>query len=268
MSKPFIYVCSLPRTGSTIVAECLTSYPEAFIFNESLLADGHYHWDQLDFLPPDFKGKNCILDAKRRTIEAYLEIYNQSRGVDINIYRIFRDNFVKCVLNEFNQFGVKDLKHSKYYNIIEYFPNCKTIITCRDPKDMFASILHMRTTFKGQWAWKELNPIEMADEFMQQFDHQKSVMQESEHIIVRYEDFCTNPLEFRRIADFTETELNCPGAIGCYTSTNQLKRWEVDLHKKKIDAVSVGRASQDNINAREMDIFMNTMKAYSDFFGY
>jgi hypothetical protein len=265
-----IYICSLPRTGSTILAESLTHWPNCFIHNESLLTTGHYHWLQLDYLPRDWPGTAPVRAASQATIAAYIQECSHTSPSSINVFELYKTHFVVPLLEHFGQVGIKELKHVHWRSLIETFPDTKVLVTCRDPRDILASLLHLRTTFRNEsWEWANISNERIAEKLLSEFSYQKEIIREANCLVVPYERLCSDPAIFRELAAFVQIDHDSPGNIGCYTVNNPSTNWQIGSHRGKISPNSIGRRlSLPAADQIALSKFSDLMQEYGQFFGY
>jgi len=141
MEKPFVYIASLMRTGSTLLQEALTELPHSFIFHE-----------------PEFCRNK--FNMKKR----FIKELNELIGIDIHV--LMKNPNVKTLVNKvlplmephIKQVGVKEIENEGWENYINNIPNIKIIIIGRDPRSLYVSI-HNWFKRKGVNKWKDGRPF-------------------------------------------------------------------------------------------------------------
>jgi hypothetical protein len=107
---PFVYIASLPRTGSTLLSEVLTQSDYCFIHCEPCIGAGFYHWENLNTLPDDWALKDSLLHARDRTIQSYVDGCNAVGVEDVDIVRVYKDQFIIPLLDRVKYFALRKLK--------------------------------------------------------------------------------------------------------------------------------------------------------------
>lgn len=129
MQKPFIYIASLRRTGSTVLSEALTLFPHSFIFREPGLSRRTFKIKSKDvdlFLAHGVKLKGRQKEIMKKTSK--------------ELVVTFKKTLLPELLNVVSQVGVKEIHHEHWENLADAFPNMKVIVTGRDPRDIYISV--------------------------------------------------------------------------------------------------------------------------------
>jgi hypothetical protein len=56
---------------------------------------------------------------------------------------------IACCAQAVCQVGIKEIYHEHWQRLFEVIPNIKVIITCRDPRDIYISLIEMRRYCQG-----------------------------------------------------------------------------------------------------------------------
>lgn len=260
-SKPFIYICSLARTGSTVLAEALTKYPYSFIFRETLLTVEKFNIKQQDELYFSSLGLN--MEKIYREWESCL--------TKNSVFECFYSNLMISFLQHFQQLGIKEIYHTHWRKLFEVIPNIKVIITSRDPRDIYLSLIEMRSHYKDEgWRWRNLELSEMADILMKEFETQKEIASTVDVLIVKYEELCNNYDLLTNIKTYVESSIPVVGDIGIFNSKNPNRVYEYLKHTNKISLKSVNRwkTESDKKALENAYKFAELMSDYRKFFGY
>lgn len=256
MDRPFIYIASLMRTGSTLIQESLTKMPHSFIFHEPELCRNKFNM------------KNRFINE-----------LNNKIGMDIHKLLIppsvdkFKSDVVPLLLPHVNQLGVKEIENVGWGNYVRCFPNIRIIIVGRDPRSLYISIYNWFKR-KNTDRWKDgrvLTPSVLIDGLSKDIDIQMEMFKKYGALKVRYEDFCTDTENvFNRIKDFTELEFDGVGDVGGFLSNNPKRINEFNEHGTVITTNKVDRwkNTEDPRLLADAYRFYEIMSKYRDFWGY
>ena len=116
LNRPFVYIASLRRTGSTVLAEALTSCPTSFIFREPELGRGRFnlrpgdaelfadHGVDLNALQDQFSGRSIsrsirarmsgrlpslVAAFKSQVMDPLAGVVSPGRGADVISYVVY-----------------------------------------------------------------------------------------------------------------------------------------------------------------------------------
>jgi hypothetical protein len=250
------------RTGSTVLAEALTQYPYSFIFREPRLLTGDFILKQQDI--------DVFADLGVNLKEICGNWSGKSLTGEHPIQSFFRD-LLPAVLLHYRQIGIKEIYHEQWARLFDAIPDIKVIVTCRDPRDIYISLMEMRRYYKDpDWKWHRMGLSEMVDVVMPEFLRQREIVRTADAIVVKYEDLCTDPEEFARIRKHVATDIPDMGEIGYFNSNYSNRTFEVVKHGRGLSPKSVGRwrYEEDESLLVEALRFADQMKEYREFFQY
>jgi hypothetical protein len=247
METPFIYICSLMRTGSTFLQEAFTKPPHSLILSE-----------------PRFNGS--IFRFNR-------EMKQQIRAAGLDIPK---GNNVRIIFEELSggvaQLGVKEIRNHGWKGYLNAFENnIKVILIGRDPRDIYISAHGVKQ--RGN-SWKPkfgLTPNGIYKELLGEVNVQKSLAPFDFTMKVRYEDLCTDfDNKYQEIKDFVGSTIPDVGEIGKFHKTIPAGKHEVDIHKCRITTKAVDRwkSEKNEKLLEEATIFFNLMVDYRELWGY
>lgn len=251
MRKPFLYICSLRRTGSTMLAELLSDLPACFVFREPRLVKGR-------------------LRAKKELIPLFDAV-----GIDIiGVKRAMRQldrpaalahfkAFVEGSAAKVAQFGIKEIYHSGFETISELFPDMKVIVTARDPRDIFLSLYHRRKKIEKRGK-RWFDPDVLLEYLRAEFERQKAMIARHAHLKVRYEDFCSSPETLESIRVFAECESRGTGLLG------KTYGYDFQKHSIAVDAsrTELWKRETDEIALHNAAYVFEGMREYAEYWGY
>ena len=255
--KPFIYIASLRRTGSTVLSEALTLAPHSFIFREPRLGSGRFNVkpDNLEF----FMKGGIDLQAFQR------QISETSPSLAV---KYFKENLFPELTQLFSQIGIKEIQLKQWENIFQIFPDMKIILTGRNQKDIYISHYYRVKNGKGQFM--ETSPEAVAAHLNEQFQKQLEMYDTADCFKVKYEDLCTNPLVYDEIKSFVCSDIPKIGSVGNFNANNPKRAEEYELHRDCITDKRVNRwqSEKDPELVRNAQRAANLMKAYCKFWEY
>lgn len=270
MNRPFVYIASLRRTGSTVLAEALTSFPTSFIFREPELGRGRFnlrpgdaelfeiHGVDLNAFQDQFAGRTFSRAIRSRLM-----------GRLPSLVGIFKSEVIDKLSGVVSQFGVKEIRHQGWESYLEHFPDRRVILTGRDPRDIYISVYHRVRQGKGTWQGP-LTPRALADNLMTEFARQLEIAKGGEFLRIKYEDLCTDPSVVQKALRFVGSPLFSPGGVGGFNAENPDRREEAELHGGKITDKRVRRWASET-DRKLLDAAKETyalMGEYCEFWGY
>ena len=263
-----MYICSLPRTGSTVIADALTNYPHSLIVSEALLlGKGGLLETKLDELC-----QRNGLSRERVGLEAALQNYNAPNKAETSAAAAFVVHVLPVLRGMATQVGIKEIYHAHWRELFERVDDVRVVFTVRDPRDIYLSLLEMRKHFKlKNWRWHNLTIPEIAALVNTEFEHQRQIAQDHDPLTVRYEDFCRDPeRETSRVREFVESPMPDLGEIGVLNKDNPNRSYEHEKHGPVISAKSVERwkTERNPKLVTEACQLAELMGPYMDFFGY
>jgi len=267
---PFVYIASLPRTGSTVLSEALTQLPYSFILHEPHLEKNHFAVQPNDAVRLKDCGVDVYAFVKYRLPVAFLLRRLRPLGCPQDfILREFKNKLLPQLLNCAPQIGVEEIKHTGWKNYVKHFPEMKVVLTGRDPRDIYLSL-------RGKWqrgtiSWRgPFNPATVAAFLNKEFGMQQGLSQAAETLCVRYETLCQEPSLIEQVKQFIKSPVPEAGTIGAYISTHPTRVIEHGVHHGEITDKSVGRwkAEPDKeLLAGAIECFQK-MPDYCQFWGY
>jgi len=269
MIYPFVYIASLPRTGSTLLSEALTQLPYAFILHEPHLGKNYFAVKSNDATRLKACGVDLYAFVKYRLPFAFL--LRRLRP-----FRFPQDYMVREVKQKLlphltcdTQIGVKEIAHVGWQNYIKHFPDMKVILTGRDPRDIYLSMY--RKSQRDRVSWRgPFNPTTVARFLNKEFEMQLALSKTVDSLSVRYEDFCRDAAVLQQVKDFAQSPIPTLGTIGAYISSHPTRTFEHDIHGGEITIKSVNRWKDetDPCLLAEANACLEQMSAYSQYWGY
>jgi hypothetical protein len=238
-ARPFVYVGALRRTGSTLLAELLTELPHSFVFHEPGLAENGLRVDARTA---------ARLRALGVDVEAFARRWGGRRRY--LLMGAFKHELLPALAERIGQIGVKEVTHDHWRRYQLRFPDMKTLLTARDPRDVYLSIHERR--LKGKATWRgPFTPAAVAAELEAQFRFQREMFAATDCLKVRYEDLCTDPACFERVKSFVGSAIPKAGAIGSHLAATSNREDEADEALRK-----------------EAQRTLELMPEYCEFWGY
>ena len=270
LSRPFVYIASLRRTGSTVLAEALTSFPTSFIFREPELGQGRFnlrpgdaelfaaHGVDLNAFQDQFAGRSIVRSIRTRV-----------SGRLPSLVPAFKSHVMEPLAGVVSQWGVKEIRHEGWESYFEQFSEIRTILTGRDPRDIYISLHHRVRQGKGTWKGS-FTPRAVADDLLSEFARQLGMAKRGDCLLIKYEDLCTDPSVVQEALRFVESPLVSPGGVGGFNAENPYRREEAALHGGEITDKRVRRWASET-DRQLLDAANETfalMGAYCEFWGY
>jgi len=256
MGKPFIYIASLRRTGSTLIRLLLTLPPYSLVFGEPGL-----HKKQINLRETDMKLlAKCGVELGDLGKET-------SRLNEVADFVEYFKNEIVSILKTFSQVGIKEIRHSHWKYLLESFPATRVILTGRDPRDIYLSLYYKKLARKGRPIFIggiPITPQTLAADLKQEFHYQREIFHSAYCLKVRYEGLCTDPGVYQQIKAFTESDVPQMGSVGMFNRRN------IELHGNKITNKSVcrWRSETDKRLLAEAQQTFDLMEEYCEFWGY
>lgn len=204
------------RTGSTLVSELLTHPPKSFIFREPHIGKNDFQLkpgDQEEILSHFdvhlanmLKGRRAFAFLQRR-----LRFFNYRQDYMV---RFLKHSVQPRLNNGKAQIGVKEINNVGWQNYHRHFPNMKTILLGRDPRDIYLSMVYRR---QNEGAYKKYNlddPRSIATVLNNQFQLQMDICQVTDSLPVKYEVLCSQSHIREKILTFVESPLTAPEEVG------------------------------------------------------
>ena len=252
MKYPFIYIASVMRTGSTILQEMLTQSPNSIILHE-----------------PRCYGSKFKLQEYHRKV--FLQYNSNIIKTLENKHTINLKELDKLLLKYVQQWGVKEIRNAGWKNYLGVFPNCKIILTGRDPRDIYISCYNVLQRGK-QWKPKfgRFNPTNLYREIMPEFNKQQRLSERKKVLKIKYEDLCSKENIFPLVCGFVKSPLKETGKIGAFHKVIKIGKYDLKLHKKELTKKMINRWEKEpnKILLQKANRFYSLMKDYRNFWGY
>lgn len=271
VEKPFIYICSLMRTGSTVLSESLTELPISFIFREPHLGKNYFALKPGD--SERLKPYDIDLEAFTKYRLKIAFCLRRLRWLGYRqdfMVRSFKNEIAEPLIEQGFQVGVKEINNWGWQSYVRHFPNMKVIITGRDPRDIFLSTyyLHMKHPLKN---YTTIEPEIIASDLNGLFQYQLEMYENTDNLLVRYEDLCTDKQVIQKIKLFVQSSLlDQPAKVGQFVGEHPLRQFEHQVHGNSITTKSIGRWQQEeSMELRNAaDKLFDLMPTYTEFWGY
>ncbi|MEL6614939.1 MAG: sulfotransferase [Bacteroidota bacterium] len=247
MSRPFVYIAGLIRTGSTALSEALHHPPEAVIIREPRLGTNRIVLRDADRATLTDLGLDADRALSRQSLlmgalRAIGKGGHPSGGAGTGhasgyAARVFRDRLARPLAERVQQVGIKEVRHDGWEHVIAAFPDVRVVAIARDPRDMYLS-------HRGR-VLKKGNPLPtpeaFADEIARQFDLQRALIDATDSLTIRYEDLCQDPAVLDRVREHVQSPVTGSGTVGQFTAQNALRARESELHGADLTDSRVGR---------------------------
>ncbi len=261
----FIYIAALRRTGSTVLSESLTSFPETFVFREPKLGRGRFTVKASDielFNSVDIDIAAFAQRSQGRSIGERLLSQNRTMTR-------FKEELLPQLLTRVQNIGVKEIHHDGWQFYSEAFPAMKVLLTARDPRDIYISTHHRVQAGKDRFR-RGFSPASLARDLNRDFQHQLSLAERHEHLKMRYEDICTDESCLLKAKAFAGCEFEGLGQVGQFNAANPNRADEAKLHGDKITESRIERWKQESDEdlKRAACSIMDLMPEYAEYWGY
>jgi hypothetical protein len=267
---PFIYIASLPRTGSTLIGELLTQPPYAFIFQEPHLGKNYFALQENDVVRLKKYDVDLPQFVKYRLLWAFFLRRLRPFGVQQDyMVKQFKRVLMPQLFGNKAQIGVKEIRHQGWQNYLRHFPKMRVIMTGRDPRDLYIS--YFRKWQRGTIRWERpFTPQTVAQELNEQFNYQLAIKNATQCLTVRYEDLCSRPKIVEEIKQFSQSPIPTQGEVGAFISTHPSRINESEIHRKAITSQQVGRwrTETDSQLLADATTLFNLMPNYCTFWGF
>lgn len=265
--RPFVYIASLRRTGSTVLSEALTRLPEAFVFREPGLGRNVAGFFERDVEALAAFGVYLDRFERRHRLGGAIR---RKLGLDRGfMIRRFAREVARPLLARLEQVGVKETQHQGWRYFKQELPSMRIVLTARDPRDVYVSLANRFRAGKGRWRG-EFSPERVAEDLLGEFRHQQDMDREHRCMRVRYEDLCMDPGCFDEIRRFVDSPLQGLGEVGAFNRSEATREHEAQLHGSQLTPKQVGRwkrESDPQLRA-EAERVLDLMPEYASFWGY
>lgn len=138
MEHPFVYIASLRRTGSTVLAEALTRLPYSFIFPEPQLCRGRFKIREENAALFEEGHDDISAFQRRHGRSSWLSaIKARLTGTNPSLVDAFKRELLPRLTDCVMQIGVKEIHHEGWRNYTASFPDTRIVLTARDPRDIY-----------------------------------------------------------------------------------------------------------------------------------
>lgn len=276
MSRPFVYIAGLIRTGSTALSEALSQPPEAVIIREPRLGTNRIVLRDQDRAVLADLGLDAdrALAVSRKLMGALRAIGkggHPSGGAGTGhasgyAARVFRDRIAGPLAGRVQQVGIKEVRHDGWEHVVAAFPDLCVVAIARDPRDVFLS--HRGRVLKKGNALP--TPEAFADEIARQFVLQRALIDASDALAIRYEDLCRDPGVLDRVREFVQSPVTGSGTVGQFTAQNALRARESELHGGDLTDSRVGRwrRETDADALADAQRVFDLLRDYTTYWGY
>ena len=221
-SRKIIFILGMPRSGTTLVEQIISSHPEV------------YGSGELNFLSR-IVYKNFFKENKLSFIDNFNELNNADFSSISKQYLNFIGNFKS------NKIYITDkaLFNFQWIGFIKIlFPNAKIINCIREPKDNCLSIYKNLFENEGHWCYNKKDLVECYKLYQDLIDFWNTKLP-SKIYNIKYEDLIKNPdskiKELIQAAGLDWNE-NC---LKFYENKNPIKTLSVNQARKKIYSSSL-----------------------------
>lgn len=252
MQKPFIYIASVRRTGSKMLAELLSEPPSSFIFREPRLVKGRLCLTRKN-IPNIFAERGIDL------FQLSIEMRARQPEDAVHFFRTYLEQNQGIMV----QVGVKEIQHKGFEIVSNAFPAMKVIVTARDPRDIYLSMYHRRDHLAAigrPWADPEI----LAENVNEEFQRIITLIKQHDSLIVRYEDLVTKSSVLQGIRTFAESDTSGQALLGMTSPEiaaqhgNQVRQTRTQLWRTERDSDAIAGSKRA----------FALMREYAEFFGY
>lgn len=268
MQAPFVYIASLRRTGSTVLAEALTKLPYSFIFREPAIGRDRFNFKESDYSLLTDQGVDLEALARRwRRRVKLAKFVRLHRGM---MAKAFRKELIPQLERVVQQVGMKEIRHEGWRHIHRAFPDMRVILLARDPRDVYLSLQGRLQGDRGKRWHGEFSPETVAQHLNEQFRLQLQMARATESMKVRYEEICTDPTTIERVKAFVKSPIPGVGEVGGFNAANPKRQEEYQLHGGAITDQRVNRWQRESNRelADQAQAVFDRMGEYCEHWGY
>lgn len=142
-----------------MLGEALTQVPHSLVFLEPRLDRGQFNIKY---------SQEILLENMGLNLKDFVAGINE----DDNWVEKFKSQVLPLLYEKVAQVGVKEVKLNKWRQYKQIFPDMKVIVTARDPRDIYLSILERIKAGRRKWTG-EFSPELIASKLNKQFAVQK-----------------------------------------------------------------------------------------------
>jgi hypothetical protein len=266
--RPFVFIASLRRTGSTVLSEALTVLPYSFILREPRFDMNWFNLKSRDAVQLKELGIDLMAFARKHRLPAFLA---RRLGIgETYMVRAFKKELLPQFRTCVQQVGVKEIRLGNWRRYHIHFPHMRVLLTGRDPRDIYISLYFRATSGKGSWSGP-FTPERVSEHLNDEFARQLEVYDTGVCMKVRYEDLAADPdVVLQQAITFTDSPIPGVGPIGGFTGTAPGRSNEYELHGNRITSRRISRwqTEQDRGLVMEAERVFDLMPEYCDFWGY
>lgn len=266
--RPFVFIASLRRTGSTVLSEALTELPYSFIFREPRLDMNWFNLKPSDAAQLKELGIDLVAFARKHRLAAF---FSRRLGVgETYMVKAFKKDLLPKLRTRVQQVGIKEIRLGNWRRYHAHFPHMRILLTGRDPRDIYISLYFRATSGQGSWSGP-YTPERVAEHLNDEFARQLEMYDAGTCMKVRYEELAADPdAVLQKAICFTDNPIPSVGPIGGFTGTAPGRSHEYELHGKHITSRRVFRwkTEQDRGLVMEAQRVFDSMPEYCDFWGY
>lgn len=276
MTRPFVYIAGLIRTGSTALSEALSEPGRALIIREPRLGTNRIVLRNADRQSLRDHG----LDADRalalpRQLMRVLRAAGKGGHPDggsgtgwLSGYaaRVFRDRIAGGLAERVEQVGIKEVRHDGWEHVLAAFPGLRCVAIARDPRDVYLSQC-ARILARGR---PLPSPEVFATRLDRQFRLQRALVHATDALTIRYEDLCRDSAVLGSVRAFVQSPVQGAGSVGAFTASQPLRQPEQHLHGGSLTSLRVARWTRepDAEALRAAHEVFDAMGEYRAFWGY
>ena len=243
MIKKVIFVIGLPRSGTTLVEQIISSHKEVLATGENQILKSEIY--KLFYKEENETYKDNKFDDS---------LFSQEKNSNTNTLqkKYFETLFKRDLKSKI--YTDKSIENYLYIGFIKiFFPNSKIVITKRDKKDVFLSIF--KTDFQSpfmNWSYNKKEILEYFDIYSEMISFWKKLIPDDLHTI-EYENLLEDPeLEIRKLIKFCDLSWD-PMCLQHEKNTSGIETASVTQARKSIYKTS--KKSFNNYSEFFSDIF-------------
>ena len=258
-TRPFLSIAAIRRSGSTILSEMLTDPPRSFIFREPRMARGVF-----DIKPGDAE----LMAEHGIDLAGFVRRWSGFRKRWM--VHGFQRELLPALRERFDQIGVKEISHRHWRRYDRVLPGMRIIALARDPRDIYLSLVDRAEKDAGTARAVATDPGAVAADINRQFPFLREMVNERGALKVTYEQLCTDPDVFPRIAAHCDSPLDKPGAAGRFNASNIARADEAAMHQGRVTRSRVDRwkTEPDPQRRAGADAVFRLTREFAGFWGY
>lgn len=252
LRRPFVYLASLRRTGSSLLANLLTDLPRSYVFREPRLGLGKLR------IRPEAAQSFAPLGVDVLAVKKAMKALPREEALD----RFAA--FVEELSTRVEQIGIKEITHTGHEDVSRLFPAMRVVVTVRDVRDIYLSLYHRRKELltRGK-LWFETQTL--LPYLREQADALAALQSRHDHLVVRYEDLCRDPSLVDSVRRFVDSPVSGEGNL-----RGGADRKDLSKHGAAIDSTRVGLFAQetDEVARHNATYLFEEMAEFNARYGY